>query len=252
MGALLDLQILILGAAIFLLSGTVKGVLGIGLPLVGVPLLSFLMPVPTAIALLSIPILLSNVWQMFQGEGLRDAFKRFWPLYLSLIVGISIGARLLVNFDPAAIDPVLGSLLIVIALVNLVSWRPRISQRTERLLSPMIGLAGGLLGGLTSFFGPPIVLFMVSLQLPRERFISAIAVAYLCGVVPLNLSLAFYDILTFDTALLSTAALAPVFIGMLIGRRLRQHLPQEAFRKSLLVVLMIIGVTLIHRSLVGG
>lgn len=251
MGELLDPQTLLLGALVFLLSGTVKGVLGIGLPLIGVPLLSFMVPVPTAIALLSIPILLSNLWQMFQGEGLSDAVRRFWPLLLALIVGITIGARLLVEFDQATIDPLLGSLLILISLANLLDWRPRITPNMERYLSPVIGLAGGLLGGMTSFFGPPIVIYMVSLRLPRERFISAIAVAYLCGVVPLNVSLAFYEFLTLDEALVSLAAMLPVFAGMLAGQRLRRLLPQEVFRKTLLIVLMIVGAMLIRRSLLG-
>jgi uncharacterized membrane protein YfcA len=248
----LDPQTILLGVLIYLLSGMVKGVLGIGLPLIGVPLLSFLVPVPTAIALLSIPILLSNLWQMFQGEGLGEAVRRFWPLLLALIVGITIGARLLVGFDQATIDPLLGGLLIVISLVNLVAWRPRISPSMERTLSPAIGLAGGLLGGMTSFFGPPIVLYMVSLRLPREHFISAIAVAYLCGVVPLNVSLAVYEFLTLDEALISLAAMVPVFAGLVIGQRLRRLLPQEVFRKTLLIVLMVIGAMLIRRALIGG
>ena len=252
MAELLDPQVILLGALIYLLSGMVKGVLGIGLPLIGVPLLSFLVPVPTAIALLSIPILLSNIWQMFQGEGLGDAIRRFWPLLLTLMVGITIGARLLVGFDQATIDPLLGGLLIAISLTNLVAWRPRITPPMERILGPVIGFAGGLLGGMTSFFGPPIVLYMVSLRLPREHFISAIATAYLCGVVPLNVSLAVYEFLTLDEALISLAAMAPVFAGLLIGQRLRRLLPQEVFRKALLIVLMIIGAMLIRRAMIGG
>lgn len=249
---LLDAQLILLMAAIFLIAGTVKGVLGIGLPLIGVPLLSFLVPVPSAIALLAIPILLSNIWQLFQGEGLADSLKRFWPLLLALSLGILFGARLLVDLDPTVIDPALGGMLILISLANLIAWRPQISPRLERYLSPAIGLAGGLCGGLTSFFGPPVVLYMVSLRLPKERFISAIAAAYLAGVIPLNASLAYYEILTGEEALVSLCALLPMFAGMALGKQLRQKLPQEIFRKTLLIVLMIIGLMLIRRAFIGA
>lgn len=252
MGAFLDPLILLFAAAVFLVSGTVKGVLGIGLPLIGVPMLSFVVPVPTAIALLSVPLLFSNLWQVFQGDGLLDAIKRFWPLFVTLICGIFFGSRLLVDLDPKVINPALGGMLIFISLTNLLAWRPTITPRAEKFISPAIGLAGGLTGGLTSFFGPPIVLYMVSLRLEREYFISAIGLAYLCGVIPLNLSLAFYEILTVDEALLSAAAMIPVFAGLLLGKRIRQYLPQEVFRKALLIVLMIIGLVLIRRAFVGG
>lgn len=252
MGEFLDPVIILFAATVFLVSGAVKGVLGIGLPLIAVPMLSFVVPVPTAIALLSVPLLLSNLWQIFQGEGLLDAIKRFWPLLVALICGIFFGSRLLVNLDPKIINPALGGMLIFISLTNLLAWRPTISRSAERYLSPLVGATGGLLGGLTSFFGPPIVLYMVSLRLEREYFISAIGLAYLCGVIPLNLSLAFYEILTPDEALVSAAAMIPVFAGLLLGKRLRQFLPQEVFRKTLLIVLMIIGLVLIRRSFVGG
>ena len=47
----------------FIAGGTVKGVLGIGIPLVAVPLLVEIMPPATTISLLVIPILAANVWQ---------------------------------------------------------------------------------------------------------------------------------------------------------------------------------------------
>ena len=62
-----------------LLSGVVKGILSIGLPLVGMPLLTLAVDVPTAIAILMIPLVLSNLIQAIEGRGTAAMLKRFWP-----------------------------------------------------------------------------------------------------------------------------------------------------------------------------
>ena len=48
------------------LGGVVKGTLGVGLPLVVVPLLSLLLPAPKAMGLLVMPVLLSILWQYIE------------------------------------------------------------------------------------------------------------------------------------------------------------------------------------------
>jgi len=49
-------------ALTFVVGGVVKGVLGVGLPLLAVPLLSLLMAPTHAMGLLVMPVLLSNAW----------------------------------------------------------------------------------------------------------------------------------------------------------------------------------------------
>jgi uncharacterized protein len=48
---------------------------------------------------------------------------------------------------------------------------------------------------------------------------------------------------------LSTAALAPVGVGMLIGQKLRDTIPAEAFRRSVLIVVLLSGAELVRKSL---
>ncbi|MEP2560021.1 MAG: sulfite exporter TauE/SafE family protein, partial [Rhizobiaceae bacterium] len=47
----------------FLLAGLVKGVIGLGLPTVSLAVLAVLFDLPTAMALLIVPSLLTNIWQ---------------------------------------------------------------------------------------------------------------------------------------------------------------------------------------------
>ena len=82
-----------------LLSGLVKGILSLGLPLVGMPLLTLVVDVPTAVAILMIPLVLSNLIQAIEGRGTLVMLKRFWPLIICLIGGTFIGTALFAALD---------------------------------------------------------------------------------------------------------------------------------------------------------
>jgi len=71
---------LILVAAVFALAGFVKGAIGLGLPTIAMGLLAIGMPPVEAAAILILPSLLTNVWQMLAGPSLRSIAKRLWPM----------------------------------------------------------------------------------------------------------------------------------------------------------------------------
>ena len=50
-----------------LIAGLLKGVIGVGMPVVAFPLLSMLVDVQTAVMLLSVPLVLSNIPQALEG-----------------------------------------------------------------------------------------------------------------------------------------------------------------------------------------
>ena len=61
------------------LGGLLKGVVGLGLPLVAMPLLSFAVPLKTAVALVLVPIFVTNTAQSFQDGLFKPTIRRFWP-----------------------------------------------------------------------------------------------------------------------------------------------------------------------------
>ena len=69
----------ILIAGVFMLAGVVKGVIGLGLPTISMGLLAVLMPPAEAAALLIVPSLATNVWQMLAGPNLRRLWRRSGP-----------------------------------------------------------------------------------------------------------------------------------------------------------------------------
>ena len=108
----------VLGTLVLVLAGLTKGVLGVGLPLIAVPLLSQIVPVPLAIMTLSMSSVVSNGVQAFQGGIVRAVLRRFWPLYVAQIAALFLGARLLVALDERMLGLILGTVLLVFTVLS--------------------------------------------------------------------------------------------------------------------------------------
>lgn len=231
-----------------MLAGTVKGILGIGVPVVSVSLLSLVIDVPMAVSLLPIPILLSNVWQSLSSGQIASTFKRFGPLIVALVIGTFAGARLLVVIDQRLLMGIVGVSVLAFAVSGNSPRQLHISPRAERWLGVPVGFLGGVLGGMTTFFGPPIVIFLFALKLHKDEFVGTISTVYLCAAVPLAAALGMFGFMGTKEYLWSTAAAAPLLVGVLLGQWLRARISQDTFRRALLLMLLVVGLRLIYRS----
>ena len=92
---LTDPQFLLIASLFLLLGGGIKGVIGLGLPLVSVPLLTYLLPVPVAISVLAAPVMVANCYQAMRGGLLVPVLRRIWPLLVAMVIGVLLGAQLL-------------------------------------------------------------------------------------------------------------------------------------------------------------
>ena len=234
-------------AGAFALGGLVKGLLGVGLPLVIVPLLALVIPSPKAIALMGLPIVLSNVWQAADSGHVGYAFRRFAPLLVTLAIATAVTARLALGLPVATLNAMVAAALLL--AVALMAWHPRldVDARAERRWSAVVGTLSGMMGGVSSLMGPLLITYLVALRLPREVFIGSISVIYLVGVLPLLAAMVSMDVFGVPEAVLSTLSLAPLFAGMAAGKRLRAHVSEPAFRRLLLGFLVVVAVLLLTR-----
>ena len=76
-----DPNLLIMVGAVFCLAGFVKGMVGLGLPTVSLGLLSIIVDLPTAMALLVMPSLATNFWQALAGGKIGALWRRLWRFF---------------------------------------------------------------------------------------------------------------------------------------------------------------------------
>jgi uncharacterized membrane protein YfcA len=230
-------------------AGATKGLIGVGMPIVAVPILTLVVDLPIVVGLLSIPLIITNVPQALQGDRVAVVLRRLAPILCGLALGVVIGVHLLATVDPVALKPVVGIVLIVIALLMLLSPHLVVPKAAEPFASPVVGLIGGILGGLAALPGPFVFIYLIALGIKRDQFVQHSSMFLAVAATLMAITLGGGGMMGWSDALISAAASLPIFLGMWVGTFVRQFVSPDLFRKLILGVVVLSGV---HLSLNGS
>lgn len=235
-----------IGAA-FMLAGMVKGIIGMGLPTVAMSVLGLLMGTPEAVALLALPTLVTNTWQLLGGPGFGRLLRRFAPLLATLAAGAFLGATTLAHVGFAG--GMLGGVLAAYGVFGLLAPQFHVPPRLERPLAPLVGVLSGLLYGATGLAVIPLIPYMASLKLDKEELIQAFGLAFSASAIGLTLGLMTGGRMPMSVTWTSLLALLPAMAGMMLGQRIRHRMQPEVFRRFFLIWMLVIGSTMLFKEL---
>jgi uncharacterized membrane protein YfcA len=241
------LYIAIIGAA-FTLAGFVKGVIGLGLPTVSIGLLGLVMPPVEAVALLVVPSLVTNIWQLAIGPSFRPLLARQASMLVSICVGIAVGSYLFGTVQVPGAKRWLGLALLGYAGFGLLAPRLRVPERAEPVLSPIVGALTGLLATFTGVFVLPNVPYLQALGLDRDDLIQALGLSFTVSTVALGAGLAANGALPTATVGASVLTLAPALIGMALGQVVRNRISPRVFRACFFIGMALLGAELALRG----
>ncbi len=244
-----SIETFVVVAAIFILAGFVKGVIGLGLPVVSLTLLTITLGLKEAMALMLIPALVTNIWQSLSGDSLSVILRRLWTLLLAICIVVWFGASLLAEIDTAWLLTLLGVVLCGYSTVSLITPQIPSPGRAEYWLSPLVGALNGLITGLTGTFAVPGVFYLQALGLPRDAFVQAMGVLFTVSTISLAVALRGHNQLPPELGALSAAALIPAIGGMAGGQRVRRHLTERRFRQVFFYSLLVLGFYIVVRSI---
>lgn len=232
----------------FFVAGFVKGSVGIGQITTAVAIVGLGLDLRTAVPLLIVPALVSNLWQAGRGPDTAAMAKRFALANLLGGVGIFIGTAILYATDPKLLSAVLGVLVAAYAAMNLARFNPVAPPAVERWATPVVAFASGVLTGTTGSLHLLLAAWLAALRLPRAAYIQAVGLTLLVAGVFWAGSLIWQGALTVTAALWSAAAMVPTFAGMALGSALRGRISEAAFRTALMVFLLILSVSLVWKA----
>lgn len=235
------------GFATFALAGTVKGLVGMGLPTVVMGLLAAAMPLPQAAALMLLPSFVTNIWQAWRGPSLMLLVRRLWPLFLGICAGAWLGAGWLTSGGKLA-TAALGGALALYAGLGLATWHFELRSRREPWLSAVAGIATGMVTAATGIYVIPAGPYLQAIGLKRDELVQALGLSFTVSTVALAAVLAFDGELEIAVAGASALAVVPALLGMRLGQWLRVRIDPERFRIYFLVALLMVGVHLIVRG----
>ncbi len=237
--------LIVLVVASLLIAGLVKGVIGVGMPVVAFPLLSMLVDVQTAVMLLSVPLVLSNIPQALEGGLVTQTLRSLAPVLVGMTPGVRMGVAILLNVDAAIAKIVAGAVIIVVATLTLFAPKLRIKQRLVGPVGLGAGFCGGLLGGVAALSGPLVFIFLLAKGLHGRAFTKEASMFLVVSSVLLALALTSSHRFDWYDVLISTLATAPVVAGTLVGQRVRDAVPADAFKKLVVLMVLLSGAQLL-------
>ena len=230
--------------ATFLLAGLVKGVIGMGLPTVAMGLLALALRPAEAAAILVVPSLVTNVWQLLAGPRFGTLARRLWPMMATVLVGTIAGAGVLAGNVAGLAKVGLGVALIVYAVVGLAGIRLAVAARHEVWAGPLVGAVTGLITGATGVFAIPAVPYLQAIGLEKDELIQALGLSFTVSTIALALGLLRVDAWHAGSVWMSLLALAPALLGMQLGQMLRSRIAAATFRRVFFAGLLLLGATL--------
>ncbi|MGE5517000.1 MAG: sulfite exporter TauE/SafE family protein [Bacteroidota bacterium] len=241
----LSLPLLAGVAATFILAGLIKGVIGLGLPTVGMALLGLMMVPGEAAALLVVPSLVTNLWQLAVGPGLTGLLRRLWPLLAGICLGTWAGGGLLDGLSASDAARGLGLALVLYAGLGLAQLHLRLPRRHEAWLGLPVGLATGVVTLATGVFVVPAVPYLQALDVDKDELIQGLGLSFTVSTLALAASLARAGVMSLPLMEASVLALLPAALGMVLGQWLRGRVTQQVFRRCFFAGLLAVGLHLI-------
>ena len=230
-------------------GGFIKGALGVGTPLLTVPMMALVLPPQMAIAIMAIPVVVANLWQFAQAERSGAVVARFWPTFIAILVGTWFGVKILSVIDEKTLLVVVGVSVIGFALLQGSRFRLHLPDPLVKPAGVFFGGASGLIGGLSSFFGPMLIVYLISIRnLDKNQFVSSISFLYVSAVVPWTITLYLFGILDQRMLIYSALATIPVTIGLLIGQRIRRRISDARFQYLIIGILVVSGCSMLWRA----
>jgi uncharacterized membrane protein YfcA len=234
---------------IFVIAGLMKGIVGNGLPIIAIGLLTLVLGLQEAIALTAIPAFITNAWQASRGGYFRLLFRRLWPYLLTSVLAVTLGTMLLIAVNASILTIVLGLLIATYAMSGVFGIEFRIPSLWERTAGPLFGFATGLIGGMTGSVAFPGMYFLNGLGFNRNQLVQAMGLSFATVTLSVAISMQRNNLLNMNHIALSGFATIAALAAMTAGTRIRHKMSEELFKKLFYACLLLLGFYLIIRSI---
>jgi uncharacterized membrane protein YfcA len=191
-----------------------------------------------------------------------DTVSFLLPVALALVAGglvkgtfglglplVAFSVQALVLIPEKVIFALIGLAIIGIALLARYKPKVQIAPQHERWFGPLCGMIGGLVGGTTTFYGPPLMIYLAGLRLSKDEFVGAISLMYFMGALGMGIGLASFGIADGPVFTQSLVATIPALLGIQLGQMIRVRLNEQRFAKWLFVMYLVIGGSFLLKAI---
>lgn len=234
----LILVVIVIFLAVFTHTSTGFGIALVSMPmLTGVLGLAVAAPLVTIVAFTVRPLLLLRYRASF-------SFKEICPLLLAALLGIVAGSFILGRIsNTQVVEMLLGVVVIVYGCYSL--FNPRLPPVTWKPLIYGAGFVSGILARVYNVGGPPVIMYADTQGWQPATFKGNLqAYGVLTSAIVFGTRIVNGEY-TAQVMQLYALALPVLCVGMVAGFYLERYIRAPLFRRMVLVLLVVVGVTLV-------
>ncbi|MDF1597661.1 MAG: sulfite exporter TauE/SafE family protein [Acidimicrobiia bacterium] len=226
------------------LGAFIKGITGMGLPLIAIPVMAAFLGVEHAVVVIAGPALLTNTWLLWEHRRGAGSLRYLSVLIGTGIIGAVAGTLLLVSVEDRWLSLALAAVILGYAMIFLLRPGFSIPDRVVRVTVGPVGLAAGALQGATGISGPLLATYLHGLRMERSGYVFSITLLF--EVLGITQIVTLVSLGSFTASRLGESALAllPVLVAFPLGVRVSRKLSRKAFEYVVLALLVAVGFKL--------
>ncbi|MDZ4087949.1 MAG: sulfite exporter TauE/SafE family protein [Tabrizicola sp.] len=234
-----------------LFAGFVKGAVGFAMPMILVSAFAVFLPQELALAGLILPTLVTNMSQAFrQGVGPAARTARTYRRFLiATVICIAVSAPFADVIPRMVYLLMLGIPITAFAALQLMGRSLAIKLHHRDRAEWGLGVIGGLYGGVSGIWGPPLLVLLLSTGADKVTMVRAQGVVFLIGAVALLASHLGTGIANAQSLGFSAALCLPALVGLYLGYAVQDRLDQTRFRRWTQGLLVITGLNMVRQAL---
>ncbi len=227
---------------IIFVASIIQGMTSFGSSLFALPLLLFFLDIKEIVPLLASYNLIMNS-MIFKKIGKDADLKAIAPLLITAMIFTIIGSFLLTNLEAGPIKLTVGIILFITAVSNLFGLRVKF-KKPENYYVP-VGIVSGALNGATGMSGPPVLLFLSNLDVPKKVFRSTLTSYFLVLNVMAIIMFVVQGVFNYGVLQLVLYYVVALVGGTWVGIQLGERFDERLFKKIVLVIMVAMSINLI-------
>ena len=230
---------------VYLLCGIIKGTIGFGMPTVSISLLIFFIDIKIIIALILIPTIIVNAYQLSRGGNFKKIFDetKFFLFFSTLF--IFPGTYLLNIINSQYIILFIAFVLLLNSILFLTNIRYILPNYRSPLIQILIGSINGVIICMTSIYTMPLIFLLQSLRYDKDTTVQFLGIAFFLYPLAQLLSFTNLNLISLEIAKSSFLTLIPIFLGLYIGQKIRKVISERLFQKFFYYMLLMMSLIII-------
>lgn len=229
--------------------GIAKGGFAGGVGVIATPLMALVMPVPEAAALL-LPILIAadfmNTYH-YRTQWDRPNIRLLLP---AGIVGVVIGGLFFSLLADNERVMKMGIGLLALSFVAYQALRAlrgggMVGYKPSKLIGTVMGVSAGFTSTLVHAGGPPLGVYLIPQQLPRQTYVATAQIFFLVINLVKLIPYAILGLLTIGNLKTAVVLIPVAFIGLQVGQWLNRRFEEKWFLLFIYTLLLLTGIQLV-------